>query len=115
MTVIMLYAGNVPITYRTMFTVPNIALMNIMACRVFRNTKLGLNREASSFFNSKASRTDAQVSGAIPLSLRHNQLRSNGHTLQAAVNVTKTIDVEHDYDMSDKDSGERDTKERDMV
>ncbi|KAF9567211.1 hypothetical protein CPC08DRAFT_617773, partial [Agrocybe pediades] len=44
LTVIMLYAGSVPITYRTMFTVPNIALMNIMACRVFRNTKLGLNR-----------------------------------------------------------------------
>lgn len=30
-----------PIVYRTMFVVPNVMLMNVMACRVFRNTKFG--------------------------------------------------------------------------
>jgi len=45
MTVIMLYIKDVPVSYRTMFTVPNIMLMNIMACRVFRNTKLGVFHE----------------------------------------------------------------------
>ena len=28
-----------PTVYRTMFVVPNAMLMNVMACRVFRNTK----------------------------------------------------------------------------
>ncbi|KAF9045136.1 hypothetical protein BJ165DRAFT_1611317 [Panaeolus papilionaceus] len=41
-TVIMFYLRAVPPTYRTMFSVPNLALMNIMACRVFRNTKFGV-------------------------------------------------------------------------
>lgn len=30
---------------RSMFATPNIALLNIMACRVYRNTKFGLFRE----------------------------------------------------------------------
>jgi hypothetical protein len=30
-----------PVVYRTMFMVPNTMLMNVMACRVFRNTKFG--------------------------------------------------------------------------
>ena len=29
-----------PTYFRTAFTIPNVALMNIMACRVFRNTIL---------------------------------------------------------------------------
>lgn len=41
LTVAMLYVPGIPPVYRTMFTVPNIALMNIMACRVFRNTRFG--------------------------------------------------------------------------
>jgi hypothetical protein len=30
-----------PVVYRTMLIVPNTMLMNVMACRVFRNTKFG--------------------------------------------------------------------------
>jgi len=41
MTVIMLYLHGVPAVYKTMFTIPNIVVMNMMACRVFRNTRLG--------------------------------------------------------------------------
>jgi hypothetical protein len=32
---------SLPIVYRTMFVAPNVMLMNVMACRVFRNTKFG--------------------------------------------------------------------------
>jgi len=74
LTVIMLYVDAVPVVYRTMFTVPNIVLMNVMACRVFRHTKFGLLRECeistSSLLKSKAGRSKTlpatQVS--VPLS-----------------------------------------------
>nr|GAT46966.1 predicted protein [Mycena chlorophos] len=48
-TVVMFFNSNVAPTYRVMFTLPNLFLMNTMACRVFRNTKFGFhNRIANS-------------------------------------------------------------------
>ncbi|PPQ74973.1 hypothetical protein CVT24_010274 [Panaeolus cyanescens] len=47
LTVIMFFIESVPPTYRLMFTLPNVTLMNIMACRVFRNTKFGLLQDSS--------------------------------------------------------------------
>ncbi|KAF8815956.1 hypothetical protein BYT27DRAFT_7128485 [Phlegmacium glaucopus] len=44
-TVAFLYISSIPPILRTPATVPNIALMNIMACRVFRHTILGLYRD----------------------------------------------------------------------
>ncbi|KAF9041330.1 hypothetical protein BJ165DRAFT_1406291 [Panaeolus papilionaceus] len=47
-SVIILFVPGIPsYILRTMLTVPNITLMNIMACRVFRKTKFGLFRETS--------------------------------------------------------------------
>ena len=44
-SVIMLFSSN-PDILRTIFTVPNVTLMNVMAGRVFRNTMLfGIQRE----------------------------------------------------------------------
>lgn len=40
-TLIMLCIKPVPEAYRTMFTGPNVLIMNIMACRVFRNIRFG--------------------------------------------------------------------------
>jgi len=74
LTVIMLYVDAVPVVYRTMFTVPNIVLMNVMACRVFRHTKFGLLRECeistSSLLKSKAGRpkTLPATQVSVPLS-----------------------------------------------
>ncbi|PPQ64454.1 hypothetical protein CVT24_008464 [Panaeolus cyanescens] len=46
--VIILFIPGIPShVTRTMLTVPNLTLMNIMACRVFRKTKFGMFREAS--------------------------------------------------------------------
>lgn len=44
-TVAFLYTSSLPPILRTPASVPNIALMNIMACRIFRNTILGLPGE----------------------------------------------------------------------
>ena len=44
LTVVIFYIDSLPGVYRTTFMVPNAMLMNIMACRVFRNTKFGNRR-----------------------------------------------------------------------
>lgn len=38
---------SVPEVYRAVFTVPNLALLNAMACRVFRLLRLGILRETA--------------------------------------------------------------------
>jgi len=35
------YIQALPVVYKTLFTIPNLVLMNVMACRVFRHLKLG--------------------------------------------------------------------------
>lgn len=40
-TLILMYIKSLPNGYRIMLAGPNVMLMNIMACRVFRKTKLG--------------------------------------------------------------------------
>jgi len=47
-TVIMLYNRSIPSLLRTVITVPNVTLTNIMACRVFRDTLLGVFEETQS-------------------------------------------------------------------
>jgi hypothetical protein len=37
------YISAIPIAYRIILVVPSVGLTNIMACRVFRHTKLGLS------------------------------------------------------------------------
>ena len=49
-SVIMLFYPSNPAILRTIFTIPNVALMNVMAGRVFRNTILyGTWRETDIF------------------------------------------------------------------
>ncbi|EMD35665.1 hypothetical protein CERSUDRAFT_96777 [Gelatoporia subvermispora B] len=77
LTVAMVYATGVPVTYRTMFTVPNIMLTNSMSCRVFRNTKFGLFRDIS--MSTMATHSSIRA-GSIPLSLRNNSSRGENDT-----------------------------------
>lgn len=42
---IMIYVPHVAPIFRAMFTAPTLSLTNIMACYVFRHTKLGMIRE----------------------------------------------------------------------
>ena len=39
-SVIMILYSSIPNIIRTVFAIPNVTLMNVMACRVFRNTML---------------------------------------------------------------------------
>lgn len=106
MTVIMLYISAVPVAYRTMFTVPNIVLMNIMACRVFRNTKFGHFRESEISTNGMSTLgidNKRTANGSVTIPLSAMRMRTTGghpsHTLQTmdlpGIEVTRTIE-QHD-------------------
>jgi hypothetical protein len=67
----MLFNQSVPTILRTVFWVPNALMVNIMACRVFRNTIFGRFREAE-IATSLISR---ELRGAvIPLPLWEREL-----------------------------------------
>ncbi|KAF8806082.1 hypothetical protein BYT27DRAFT_7191384 [Phlegmacium glaucopus] len=51
LTVIMLFVQSISAILQAVFIVPNVVIMNIMACRVFRNTMLGLFREVETSSN----------------------------------------------------------------
>lgn len=98
-----------------MFTVPNVTLMNIMACRVFRNTKFGIFRGTYKHSHSATMSIPNRADGpAIPLSLvatkpnGPDRVASDTTTFHAnmyGVEITKTVEHLHDRDYS---------KERDM-
>ncbi|KDR73856.1 hypothetical protein GALMADRAFT_71553 [Galerina marginata CBS 339.88] len=45
--IVIFYINSIPLLYRLIFGVPNFALTNILACRVYRRTKSGQYREYS--------------------------------------------------------------------
>ena len=55
----MVFNTRVPVPMRSMFATPNIALLNIMACRVYRNTKFGVFREEE-ISTSNMNKADAE-------------------------------------------------------
>jgi len=96
LTLIMLYVHAVPVAYRTMFTVPNIVIMNVMGCRVFRNTKLGHSTGESS--------KGPKEGGIFPLVMRPRRsgngsrdLQDNTSEIGGGIEVTKTVELHDDY------------------
>ncbi|KAF9044988.1 hypothetical protein BJ165DRAFT_1474706 [Panaeolus papilionaceus] len=84
LTVIMFFVHSVPPTYRLMFTVPNVTLMNIMACRVFRNTKFGLIQDSSMSTSVLQQTRDTNGAvGSASLPVRFN--RDEGNTFEMSV------------------------------
>lgn len=65
LTVIMLYLDSVPALYRLMFVIPNVALMNIMASRVYRDTKFGVLWDSST--PSSAHNDTTKIAGTLPI------------------------------------------------
>ncbi|KAF8912001.1 hypothetical protein CPB84DRAFT_1820711 [Gymnopilus junonius] len=106
LTVIMLYIPGLPGAYRTMFTVPNLVVMNIMACRVFRNTKFGLFRE--SIVPGIRSRCEDDKSGGsvLPFSTAERRHPVSGRTtfmeMDGPIEVRKTVECISDYPKEDK-------------
>ena len=52
------YLEALPIVYRTVLTLPNLVLVNVMACRVFRHLKLGDFMDASNETHLSSLRVD---------------------------------------------------------
>ncbi|KAF9471347.1 hypothetical protein BDN70DRAFT_888251 [Pholiota conissans] len=66
-TVIMVFDTSVPVPMRSMCATPNIVLTNIMACRVYRNTRRGFIRESEiSTTSMMAFRKKKPVSVSFP-------------------------------------------------
>jgi len=108
MTVVMLYLDDVPVVYRTMFTIPNIVVMNMMACRVFRNTRLGDFQQALVVdFNivtilSREGRNDRnglRSTATIPLGPIHFRNEDERpKTDQSGISIDVSIQSEHHID-----------------
>jgi hypothetical protein len=101
----MVYAKGVPVTYQTMFTVPTLALSNIMAGYVFRHAKLGMiSRDGTKIWGN--SMTGVQPSGginSIPLANIHMQNSKSYADTVGGVVVSKTVE-EFDWDTATKNS-----------
>ncbi|KAI0795924.1 hypothetical protein C8Q75DRAFT_711126 [Abortiporus biennis] len=59
---VIILAPSVPPVLRAMFSIPNVALQNAMACRVYRQLKLGIIQDLHSPFSASAS-----GSGSTPI------------------------------------------------
>ncbi|PPQ98316.1 hypothetical protein CVT26_013635 [Gymnopilus dilepis] len=102
LTVILFYSTNLPAAYRSMFILPNIVIMNIMACRVFRNTKFGhIKQEPYNGISTTIrfrSRDEGTATSAIPLSLAGNLgTRIGDHSIVGdmdtnAIYITKIVE-----------------------
>ncbi|CAA7262445.1 unnamed protein product [Cyclocybe aegerita] len=76
MTVIIFYFTLVPAVYRAMFAVPNAVVMNMMACRVYRRTKLARYRELKTP-SSNLSSAMPNDRAVIPLAFPPNRNNAN--------------------------------------
>ncbi|PPR07124.1 hypothetical protein CVT24_010602 [Panaeolus cyanescens] len=114
----------VPAIYHVMFTVANNVLMNIMACRVFRNTKLGISREQSCSnpteiqLEGRTRPTDNQL---LPLSFKSpiSTLAGCNSTVpesMVVIHVSKSVERDTNESeaesMSDMDNGRKDNSEK---
>ncbi|KAG2004260.1 hypothetical protein CC2G_002832 [Coprinopsis cinerea AmutBmut pab1-1] len=95
LTVIMIYMSSLPATYRTIFSAPNIMLINVMACRVFRHTKFAAFRE-STFTNSTSLATNIKNAAMLPVHFRHT-VTGNG----IEETTTDVIDLKQKHSSSD--------------
>ncbi|KAH9475853.1 hypothetical protein JR316_0011413 [Psilocybe cubensis] len=94
LTLILMLIHPVPEAYRTMLAGPNIMLMNVMACRVYRKTKLGLFANSTTQSSLPTFRTENTFSLApdqrdytlSPITFR--KVHSQGDPLDGGHNVT---------------------------
>ena len=87
-TSIMILAPGVPAVYRAILVVPNIALENSMACRVYRAIKLGLVKDTQSTIRPHTALDETGYEFAIKRSAINNP-----HSIQINVDITRTTDL----------------------
>ncbi|KAJ7512863.1 hypothetical protein B0H11DRAFT_2213417 [Mycena galericulata] len=94
LTLVMGIAPSINPTFHGIFPMPNIALENVMACRVFRNLRLGLLRpdSGSDFKTGKSSGgIGASLPNRAPVPSGNNTL---GGVSQLNVQMTKEVDTD---------------------
>ena len=93
----MLLAPNIPAVYHPMLFIPNIALENAMACRVYRAVKLGfIKRTQSTQFDISVRSHSAPGEPGHELTFKQLTL-TESRSLQVNVDITTTTDMEiHD-------------------
>ena len=64
---VVILTPSVPPVLRAMFSIPNVALQNAMACRVFRQLKLGLIRETPTMGMGSSTHHTGNLSAPIRL------------------------------------------------
>jgi len=100
LTLVVFYQTSIPAAYRTMFTLPNLMLFNIMACRVFRNTKLALKREPRLSTATESVVLPLPVRSGIKFVPPSKDSRFTGSGSSAAViEATKTTHTHDDFDL----------------
>jgi len=84
LTIITAYSKSIPPAYSTMFGVSIVAVMNALACRMYRNTKLGLYRLPALNMGSETAPSKPLAFHAPYTSTRNDSVISGGedrHTL----------------------------------
>ncbi|KZV87146.1 hypothetical protein EXIGLDRAFT_680208 [Exidia glandulosa HHB12029] len=102
-TVVMVLSPSVPAVFHAMFTIPNVALENAMACHVFRNLR---------FSADPGKTTHSTNTGSISEAVRSNRhdLEHAGHALSVvrpAVQVEVRTDLHQDFDRDSYGAGKR--------
>lgn len=79
-----------PIVYRLVWCFPNVALINMMACLVYRNTKLGRYK------GSPTATSDTNFNGTSepPLAFRHSRTIHDNTQSRSTINVNAIIKKE---------------------
>jgi hypothetical protein len=106
LTVLMMKIDAVPPAFRSMFTVSNVMLMNIMASRVYRNTKFGLFGDENGSNRVIIGGGGNRVSTSISPFRKSRQKRNvdcDGVDLNR-IEITKTIQQIHDYPLEEQSS-----------
>lgn len=88
---VVILTPSVPPVIRAMFSIPNVALQNAMACRVYRQLKLGMIRETLSMGTSHPSGKLSAPIRLVPTS-RSNLTFSNMDSME--FRNTKNEDIE---------------------
>ncbi|KAF9043104.1 hypothetical protein BJ165DRAFT_1529223 [Panaeolus papilionaceus] len=109
LTVIMLEVDAVPPVFRSMFTVSNVMLMNIMACRVYRNTKFGLFGDDDGPDHvvmrggGSGNRASITVSRRVGHARHVRSIDGEGVDLKK-IEITKTVQQMRDYPLEEQSS-----------
>jgi len=108
MTVIMMYFRTVPAVYRIVLIMPNMILMNMMASRVFRNTRLQVGQFKQSLIEiSVQKNTNGRPNSTVPIPLGPFQIKrrddeTKGNQSTMPIEVTILIERQEERYLNEK-------------